>query len=90
MRNNVVIDQIWGDVCERAPSLWDANLAITKTELPFGVCDSDGIFATEMAPVPSSVSVHGEFAEGEEFLGQLRGNDPVRVRCAPLKPTNVV
>jgi hypothetical protein len=43
-----------------------------------------------MAPVPSSVSVHWEFAEGEEILDQLRGNDPVRVRCAPLKPTNVV
>lgn len=90
MRNNVVIGQIRGDVCERAIRRWDANLAITKTELSFGVCDSDRIFATEMAPVPSAISVHWEFAEGEEFLGQLRCNDPARVRCAPLKPTNVV
>ena len=90
MRNNVVIDQVRGDVCERVISRWDANLAITTTELSFGVCNSDRMFATEMVPVPSSVSVHWEFAEGEEFLGQLGGNDPVRVRCAPLKPTNVV
>ena len=90
MFNNVVIDQIRGDVCERAISRWGANLAITKTEVSFGVCDSDRIFATEMAPVPSSISVHWEFAEGEKSLGQFRRNDSVRVRCAALKPTNVV
>jgi hypothetical protein len=51
MRINVVIDQMLRDVCERAISRWDANLAITKAELFFGICDSDRIFGTKTAPV---------------------------------------
>jgi len=51
MPNNVGIDQIRRNLCERAISRWDANLAIPKTELSFGICDSDRIFATKAAPV---------------------------------------
>jgi hypothetical protein len=42
-----------------------------------------------MAAVPSSVSVHRKFAEGEEFRNQVRSNGSRRVRGAALKPTNV-
>src|SRR5215469_641925 len=90
MRNHVVIDQARSDVCERAICRWDANLAITQVELPFGVCNSDVVFLTEIAPVPSHELVNREFAEGEKFIDQFGGNDSGRVRCAALKPTNVV
>jgi hypothetical protein len=65
------------------------NLPITEARLSVGACNSDRIFLTEMAAVPSSVPVHREFAEGEEFRGEVRVNDSFRVCRAALKPTNV-
>jgi len=82
MRNNVVTDQIRSHIGNTFVFRWHANLSITEAKLSLGVCDSDCIFLTEMAAVPSSVSVHREFAEREKFRSQVWANDSFRVFCA--------
>jgi hypothetical protein len=89
MRINIVIDEIRSHIGDFSVSRWQPNFPVTETKLSLGVINSDWIFLTEMAAVPSSVSVHREFAEGEEFRSQLCANDSCRVCCTALKPANV-
>jgi len=89
MRNNVMIDQIRGHIRDSFIFCGYPNLPVAKPELPTGICDSGWTFLTKMAPMRSPVSVHWEFAEGEEFREEIGANDSFRVRRAALKPTNV-
>jgi hypothetical protein len=89
MRNDVMTDQIRSYISNSFVFRWHANLPITEAKLSLGVCETDWIFLAEMAAVPSSVSVHREFAEREKFRSQVWANDSFRVCRAALKPTNV-